>query len=325
MAEFKVTMDDADIRLDRWFKRHYPGFSHGMLEKHLRKGDIRLDGKKVKSSEHILVGQMIEVRCKLPDDSKEKKRPTPTQQDRPLDPDDVQMMQKSVLYKDANIIVINKPFGLAVQGGTKVVKSVDGLLNALCFDAPSRPKLVHRLDKDTSGVLVLARNANVAAKLSKAFSSKDHLEKIYWALVYGSPLPLRGTIDMPLAKSSHGEEFYERVGVNDEDGKRAITEYRVVESLARKFSWVELRPITGRTHQLRVHMAEIGCPIVGDPKYNFHDHGMKGVNVANKLHLHARRIIIPAEILGRKIDVSAPLPEHMAASFKSFEFEVPKP
>lgn len=320
MSQHTVTLDDADIRLDRWFKRHYPGFPHGMLEKYLRKGDIRLDGKKTKSNVHILVGQVIDIRCKI-DAMQNTAKPKAVFK---LKPEDEKFMQSLVLYKDANIIVINKPFGLAVQGGTGITRSVDGMLDALRFDSAARPKLVHRLDKDTSGVLVLARSANVAARLSKAFSSKDELEKIYWALVYGSPLLLKDTIDMPLAKSSHGDEFYERVGVNDEDGKRAITEYRVVESLARKFAWMELKPITGRTHQLRVHMAEIGCPIVGDPKYNIHDHGMKGVNVANKLHLHARRLVIPAKILGNKVDVSAPLPPHMVESFKSFEFEVPK-
>lgn len=317
MQTHTITLDDADIRLDRWFKRHFPNFRHNELEKFLRKGDIRLDGKKAKSSEHVLVGQEIQIRRLLPDTNDKKKLSSAVKQ---ISPDDIAMMQRAVIYKDAQIIVINKPFGLAVQGGSKITKSVDSLLDALKFDAPDRPKLTHRLDRDTSGVLILARSANVAAKLSKAFSGKT-LEKIYWALVAGSPLPTRGTIDMKLAKSMDDETSYERVGIDDEDGKRAITEYRVIESLARKFAWVELKPLTGRTHQLRVHMAEIGCPIVGDPKYNMREHGMMGVEVANKLHLHARRMIIPADVLGKKIDVSAPLPTHMKASFKALELD----
>ncbi len=321
MPQHTITLDDADIRLDRWFKRHYPGFAHGMLEKQLRKGTIRLDGKKSKTSEHVLVGQTIDISFEMQAEAKQKKSASTFKR---LDPKDVEMMQKSVIYRDEHILIINKPFGLPVQGGSKVTRNVDDLLDALQFEMAARPKLVHRLDRDTSGVLVLARSANVAAKLSKAFSSKDGLEKIYWALVYGSPLPMQGTIDMKLAKSADDDTLYERVGVNDEDGKRAITEYRTVESLARKYAWMELKPITGRTHQLRVHMAEIGCPIVGDPKYNHREHGMSNINVANQLHLHARRIIIPADILGRKIDVSAPLPPHMKTTFKALELQVPK-
>jgi 23S rRNA pseudouridine955/2504/2580 synthase len=319
-----VSEADSDIRLDRWFKRHFPNFPHAMLEKSLRKGAIRVDGKKAQSNLRVAAGQVIDIRCEISGELAQK-RPAKT---RPIDPQDERMMQRAVLYRDANIIVINKPAGLAVQGGTKVTKSVDDLLEALKFDAPDRPKLVHRLDRDTSGVLVLARNAKVAAKLARAFSGKD-MEKTYWALVNGCPFDFKGTIDYKLVKAALGENSYEKVAVDDEDGKYAKTEYHVLENLARKFALMELKPLTGRTHQLRVHMQAIGCPIVGDPKYGgsmLYDSVTDGstLGMQDKLHLHARRLLIPASVLGKTIDVSAPVPEHMQASFEALGIHPPK-
>ena len=281
MSEYKVEIDDADIRMDRWFKRHFPGFPHAMLQKHLRKGDIRLDGKKIESSQHVLFGQTIEIRCQMPELA--PRMPLA----KLLSSEDALMMQRAVLYRDANLLIINKPFGLAVQGGTRIAKSVDDLLDALKFDAKARPKLVHRIDKDTTGILVLARSAKAAKILTAGFADKT-IEKTYMALVHKQPLPLKGTIDKPLAKCTAGEGGFEKMGVDDA-GKRAITDYQVIEMLAGKFSVMQLSPLTGRTHQLRVHMAEIGCPIVGDGKY-----GGKlletAMDVENKLHLHAWRI-----------------------------------
>ncbi|MDX2112763.1 MAG: RluA family pseudouridine synthase [Alphaproteobacteria bacterium] len=317
-----VTDADDDIRLDRWFKRHYPGIPHGMVEKQLRKGLIRLDGKKAKSSDHIHTGQEIQIKFELTGDAEKKPQKTHVKMS-PIEPEDVLMMQKSVLYKDANVIVINKPFGLPVQGGSKVSKSVDDLLGAIQFDAPDRPKLVHRLDRDTSGVLVLARNTKTAAILSRAFSGKD-MQKTYWALVSGTPLDFKGTIDYKLIKAVAGENSFERVAVDDEDGKYAKTDYRVIEHLARKFSLMELIPLTGRTHQLRVHCAAIGCPIVGDHKYGGSMPDAKSLGVENVLHLHARRIQIPAQGGLKAIDVKAPLPPHMKQSFEALGIEVPR-
>jgi 23S rRNA pseudouridine955/2504/2580 synthase len=308
MTEHKVKEEDSDIRLDRWFKRHVPALTHGLLEKALRKGEIRLDGKKAKSSDRLVSGQTIEIRFKLPEA-------------RALKPEvgkfsheDAAMLQEAVLYKDADIIVINKPPGLPVQGGTKITKSVDSMLDALRFEAKERPKLVHRLDRDTSGVLVLARSAKSATRLMLAFKAKE-AEKIYWALVKGVPEIPQGKIDLPLAKQEDGD--IEKVSIDEEDGKRAITHYRTIERLSKTLAWMELMPVTGRTHQLRVHMAAIGYPILGDGKYGAREAFIDGMELSRKLHLHARRIIIPG-----LIDVTAPLPKHMQNSWDTLGLEV---
>ena len=320
-----VTDADDDIRLDRWFKRHFPNLQHAMLEKSLRKGAIRVDGKKAQSSTRVAQGQVIDIRFEL-SAADVKKRVTGT---RRISPEDEAMMQDAVLFKNELVVIINKPAGLAVQGGTKITKSVDDLLDALRFGLEDRPKLVHRLDRDTSGVLVLARSSKAAAKLARGFSGKD-IEKTYWALVNGCPLNMKGTIDYKLVKASLGAESYEKVSVNDDDGKYAKTDYRVLENLARKFALMELKPLTGRTHQLRVHMQSIGCPIVGDDKYGgsmLYDDvtdASSTLGVADKLHLHARRLVIPASVLGTKIDVTAPPPAHMVESFDALGIHPPK-
>lgn len=316
-SQHTVKDDDHDIRLDRWFKRHYPGLPHGMLEKYLRKGLIRLEGKKASASARVQEGQVIDIRCPLEEVAKHKV-PRVLRQ---VSPEDVTFIQNLVLYKDANIIVINKPPDLPVQGGSKISRSVDDLLPGLLFDAKERPKLAHRLDRDTSGVLVLARNAKIAAKLAKAFAGKT-IEKTYWALVNGAPLQMHGVIDAPLLKAMYGER--EQVGIDEEEGKYAKTEYRVRDALARRFAWMELRPLTGRMHQLRVHMASIGCPIVGDHKYGGSTSDGKALGVEDILHLHARRIVIPASVLGKQVDVSAPLPAHMKQSFLALGLDIPK-
>ena len=321
-TDHTVEDDDNDIRLDRWFKRHYPGFPHALLEKHLRKGLIRLDDKKAKTSDRVIMGQVI--RCPDMADITGDAAPKPK---RKLSEEDYAQARNWVLYKDASIIVINKPYGLASQGGTKITRSLDDLLDGLIFDAPSRPKLIHRLDRDTSGVMVLARNAKTAAQLAKAFAGKS-IEKTYWALVNGSPLPAVGYVDLPLNKLPKDHDR-EQVMVDEDEGKYAKTEYRVIDSLARKFAFMELKPLTGRMHQLRVHMAAIDCPIVGDHKYggSMRDSGNSdavALGVEDILHLHARRIVIPAMGGGKKIDVSAPLPGHMVKSFKALGLDVPK-
>jgi 23S rRNA pseudouridine955/2504/2580 synthase len=338
-TQHTVSNDDADIRLDRWFKRHFPEVSHGLLEKNLRKGQIRLDGKKAKASDRVYGGQVISIKAQvdggqLTADGKEERvsrLPSPVR--RVPSADDIQFVQRLVLYKDDNIIVVNKPYGLAVQGGSKITRSLDDLLDGLTFDAKERPKLTHRLDRDTSGCLVLARNAKAAHALMKLFSGRQ-IEKTYWALVVGASLPLNGTIDLPLIKKENprmsgrpgGPEGrdYEIMQVDEKEGQKAITEYRTLDAAARRFAWMELKPLTGRTHQLRVHMQAIGCPILGDHKYGGSMEDAASLGVENILHLHARRIEIPSILGGKKTDVTAPLPPHMRKSFEGLGFEVPK-
>ena len=328
MSEHIIASDDNDIRLDRWFKRHYPSLQHSLLEKHLRKGSIRVDGKKAKTSDRVMEGQVIDFRVQ----NEEFAKPT-SEVRRPPSADDIAFIQRSVLYKDDNIIVINKPYGLPVQGGSKISRCIDDLLDGLAFDAGQRPKLTHRLDRDTSGALVLARNTKAATALMKLFSSRK-IEKTYWALVNGSPLPMAGAIDLPIIKKENPKASgigggpdgrdYEVMQVDQEEGQKAITEYRTLDFLARKFALLELNPLTGRTHQLRVHMQAINCPIVGDHKYGGSNDNAVGIGVENILHLHARRIVIPPILGGKTVDVKAPLPEHMVNSFRALGLDVPK-
>lgn len=324
MSEHTVKDADADIRLDRWFKRHFPGVPHGLLEKNLRKGLIRVEGKKAKSSDRIQAGQVIKIQ-----DSEFKTEATPAKpKSQSLKPEDVRLIQSLALYQDDHIIVVNKPAGLPVQGGNKIARSLDDLLDGLRAN-DQRPKLTHRLDRDTSGVLVLARNAKVANSLMHLFSGRK-IEKTYLALVNNVPEQLSGTIDLPLLKKNNPKASaatsgrdYEIMQV-DEEGQRAITEYRVVEFLARKFALMELKPLTGRTHQLRVHMQAIGSPIVGDHKYGGATRDAASIGVEDKLHLHAWCITIPSIAGGKKITVTAPLPKHMRTSFEALGIDIPK-
>lgn len=276
-----VNQEDNDIRLDRWFKRNFPNFSHTSIEKALRKGQIRINGKKVTSATHVLTGEEIRVPPMVEYVKEEKPKPR-------IDEKYIKEIQQSVIFKDNDIIVINKPAGLATQGGVGINVSVDSLLDFLKFDYENRPKLVHRLDKDTSGVLVLARTSAVASSLTKSFKAKD-IEKIYWALVVGAPDIEEGKIDLPISKQNVGAGKEKMTA--DEDGGKAITYYKVLENMGNKLSLVELHPITGRTHQLRVHMAHIGNPILGDGKYGGKLAFIDGLS--KKMHLHARQIKLP--------------------------------
>lgn len=253
----EVTADDDDIRLDRWFRRRYPGLKHGALEKLLRTGQIRIDGKRVKANFRLTAGQQVRIppqAAALPSES-------PRREVRKLDAGDAAFVQSLVIYRDDDVIALNKPPGLAVQGGTKTTRHLDAMLDGLRFGAKERPKLVHRLDRDTSGVLLLARNAKTAARLGKAFQGRN-VRKIYWALVAGVPAMAKGRIDLPLGKrlGPRGE----RMMPDEAEGKSAITLYSVIESAANTAAWLALWPLTGRTHQLRVHCAAIGHPIAGD-------------------------------------------------------------
>ncbi len=307
-----VAADDGELRLDRWFRRHFPGLAHGRLEKLLRTGQVRVDGHRAKSGDRIAPGQLIRV-PPLGDLATPPPRSAPPA----LRPHDAAMLQRAVLHIDDDVIVIDKPPGLAVQGGTGTERHLDAMLDALRFGAQERPRLVHRLDRDTSGVLVLARSAAAAAALGLAFRSKT-ARKIYWAAVVGLPKPRRGRIDQKLAKLPGPAG--ERVAPDEEEGKRAVTYYRTVAHAGDKLAWLVLQPITGRTHQLRAHCVTLGTPILGDGKYGGAAAHPAGVPNARELHLHARALSLPHPAGGR-LEVVAPLPPHMRETWAFFGFD----
>jgi 23S rRNA pseudouridine955/2504/2580 synthase len=308
-----VEADEAGLRLDRWFRRHYPQVTHGRLEKWLRSGQIRLDGRRVKAGFRLESGQTVRV-----PPMGEEKPPALRNRPFPAVPDaEAKALEARVLHRDDHVLVIDKPPALAVQGGTGTRRHLDAMLDALRFGG-ERPRLVHRLDKDTSGVLVLARTATAAAALARAFRSRE-VHKLYWAVVVGVPRPSAGRIDLRLAKrlGRHGE----RMEPDTEAGLRAVTEYRIIEHAGRRAAWLLLEPLTGRTHQLRVHCAAIGTPILGDGKYGGPAAVLEGDQVSRKLHLHARWIEIPHPD-GGVLAVTAPLPEHMSATWRFLGFSV---
>jgi 23S rRNA pseudouridine955/2504/2580 synthase len=306
-----IAAEDDGIRLDRWFKRHREGTPHALLARWARSGVLTLDGKKADVSDRIAAGQIL-VAPHPPAPA----APRPRTSRIPLDDDAIAFAHSLVIHRDASALVLDKPPGLATQGGTKTTEHVDGLLDALQFDAPVRPKLVHRLDKDTSGALLIARTPRAAAFFSKAFSNRD-ARKTYWAIVVGVPAVEAGEINLPLAKQpgTGGEKMH----VSEEAGQPSVTRYRVLDLAGNEAAWVELQPLTGRTHQLRVHMAAIGHPIVGDGKYGGKAAFLTG-SISRKLHLHARRLRIDHPDGGR-LDIAAELPDHFAASLASLGFD----
>ena len=326
-----VGLDEGEMRLDRWLKKRFPQLTQGAVEKMCRTGQLRVDGGRAKAATRIETGQEIRI-PPLPD-----AQPAQERVPRPLGPrmldSDVEMIQAAVLWKDEHIIALNKPPGLPSQGGSgQGSRHVDGLTEALMFGFKDRPKLVHRLDKDTSGVLLLARTDRVARALSEAFRSRT-TRKIYWAAVAGVPHPRMGTIRYGLVKggSGRGGDNEKMIAVHPRDidktegAKRATTDYAVLDALATRASWCALVPITGRTHQLRAHMAELGHPIVGDGKYggsgqeNLGDGwgAQLGGEISKKLHLHARSLTFDHPITKKRMTLTAPLPEHMQRTWKS--------
>ena len=316
VRQFTVSDDDEGIRLDRWFKRNLPQIGFGTVSKWARTGQIRVDGKRVKPEDRLAAGQVLRV-----PPGGEGKSGKPQRSRRELSAEDIAEARAMVIRETPSAIVLNKPPGLATQGGSKTTRHVDGLLDAFVEDDDTpRPRLVHRLDKDTSGVLLVAKTPGSAASYSRRFSGRS-ARKVYWALVVGRPDVLEGTIDAPLAKQpgTGGEKMH----VDEENGQSAKTRYRVVDRASDRASWVELEPLTGRTHQLRVHMAAIGHPIVGDGKYGGKDAFLTG-QISRKMHLHARRLIIGTpenKGAGGKLDVTAELPEHFAASMEALGFD----
>ena len=309
VRQFTVEDDDAGVRLDRWFKRHLPQIGFATVSRWARTGQIRVDGKRVKPEDRLEAGQQIRVPPGGETPGREPARR------RELSDEDRAAARAMVILETPAALVLNKPPGLATQGGTKTLRHVDGLLDAFVADGAPRPKLVHRLDKDTSGVLLVAKTAGSAVAFSKRFSGRS-AKKVYWALVVGVPEVREGTIDAPLAKQpgSGGEKMH----VDHEGGQPAKTRYRVVDKVGDKAAWLELEPLTGRTHQLRVHCAAMGHPIVGDGKYGGQDAFLTG-SISRKMHLHARRLVIGAPG-GEIIDAVAELPEHFAASMAQLGF-----
>lgn len=321
VQQVTVTQSDSDQRLDRWFKRRFPHLTHGRLEKLLRTGQIRIDGKRAKAADRLAAGQVLRV---PPMGDATAPRPDMEIADgpKPISAKDAEALRQAVLFKDADVIVLNKPAGLAVQGGSGVDKNIDAMLEALQFDAEERPRLVHRLDRDTSGCLVLARNQAAARKLTEAFREKT-TRKVYWAVTVGAPQMNEGKIDAPLAKqgvAAVGRRSAERVQIDEEDGKNAVTYYAVIERAHNKAAWIALMPVTGRTHQLRVHCVALGTPILGDGKYAGAKAYFARDSLSNQLHLHARQIRVPHPTKKGFVDVTAPLPPHMQQTWDFFEF-----
>lgn len=322
VQQVPVKADEDGMRLDRWFKVHFPQVTHGRLSKLLRTGQVRVDGGRVKANERLLPGQTIRIppiNTETADSEQAEARP------KPLSAHDKAFLQSLVLYEDKHLYVFNKPSGLAVQGGSRTIRHVDGLLKDLAADLYERPRLVHRLDRDTSGVLVVAKTRSVATSLGKLFQTRS-VRKIYWALVSGVPKPEQGLINEPLVKAGGpGEEKMQAAkNLKQQGAQKAMTHYAVIDKAPPSVSWVSLKPVTGRQHQLRVHMQMVGNPIIGDPKYGHPVPDGSGEDkdegFAHKLHLHARRVSFPHP-KGGIVDVTAPVPGHMRESMVTCGFD----
>jgi len=307
-----VTNDEDGMRLDRWFKAHYAQVPHGRLEKLLRTGQVRVDGGRVKANTRLEAGQSVRV-PPLPD------APPPPGTAKPLSKADRAFLKSITLYEDDDLLILNKPAGLAVQGGTKTAQHIDRLLEGMGDSPQTRPRLVHRLDRDTSGVLVVAKKRAVASKLGKAFQSRS-VRKIYWALVHGVPKPPQGKVDAALVKAAtaDGERVRKARPGEQDKAQSAVTHYSVIDRAARQVALMSLKPVTGRQHQLRAHMAILGHPILGDTKYPSEAELPEGIE--RRLHLHARRISFPHPSGEGVVDVTAPLPPHMESAFAAFGF-----
>jgi 23S rRNA pseudouridine955/2504/2580 synthase len=302
-----VAPEDAGTRLDRWFHRLFPQITQGQIQKLLRTGQIRVDGKRAEANARLAGGETIRV-PPLPDAK-------PRAAERRISQEDEAFLRPLILYRDEWVIALNKPAGLAVQGGTGQERHLDGMLDALAT-VGERPRLVHRLDKDTSGVLLLACTREAAQRLTASFRTRE-TRKYYWAVTIGVPKPHQGRIDAALAKlpGKRGE----RMEIDEEDGREAVTLYQVVDH-AVKAAWVALWPLTGRTHQLRAHLEALGTPIIGDHKYDARTSEISIGDLSPRLHLHARRLILPHPGGKGLLDVTAPLPDDLKTTWKYFGF-----
>ena len=319
LENIKIAPRDDGMRLDRWFKLHYPGVGHGELQKLLRTGQVRVDGKRAKAGLRLEGGMEVRIPPQARTAEPPKRRAQP--QTQPLGREETAELHGWVIYRDADVVILNKPAGLAVQGGTALRRHLDGMLDALRFGAEERPRLVHRLDKDTSGVLVLARHRQAARDLTAAFRGRE-TRKLYLAVTAGCPKPRRGKVSLALAKG--GSPGAQRMAADrGEQARSAVTLYDTLDSSGSKVALLALMPLTGRTHQLRAHMAAIGTPILGDGKYGGAPAFVAGPGVEKRLHLHARHIQVPRPG-GGVLKATAPLPPHMESALKAFGLTLPE-
>lgn len=315
----RVGEGESEMRLDRWFRVHFPEVGYTYLQKLLRSGQVRVNSKRAQANDRLESGAEIRVPAvvRQPRDKGVGLKAPPG-----VSKGDRDQIERMILFEDDHVLVLNKPFGLAVQGGTGTRKHIDGMLEGMSDRfGGERPRLVHRLDRDTTGVLLIAKHRDAAAKLGRIFQTRS-AAKTYWALVKGVPKPPQGKVEAALVKAAgpDGDRVRKALPGEQDKAMHATTHYSVIDRAAHKTSWVSLKPVTGRQHQLRAHMALIGHPIVGDNKYEG-DVSMPAENIEKKLHLHARRLVIPHPMTGAKIDVTAPLPSHMLATWALLGFD----
>jgi len=318
----RVGAGEADMRLDRWFRVHFPEVGYGYLQKLLRSGQVRVNSKRAQANDRLEPGYEVRVPAIV---RQPKATGTGLKAPPGVSKGDRDQIEKMILYEDEHVLVLNKPFGLAVQGGTGTRKHIDGMLEGMADRfGGERPRLVHRLDRDTTGVLLVAKTRDAAAKLGRTFQTRS-AAKTYWALVKGVPKPLQGKVEAALVKAAgpDGDRVRKAQPGEQDKAMHATTHYSVIDRVANKAAWVSLKPVTGRQHQLRAHMHLIGHPIVGDNKYEG-DVNLPAENIENKLHLHARRLVIPHPITKAPIDVTAPLPAHMQATWELLGFDPDK-
>ncbi len=317
----RVSDKEADMRLDRWFRIHFPEVGYTYLQKLLRSGQVRIDSKRAQANDRLKSGQDVRVPAivRQPKTNKPGLAPPPG-----VSKGDRDTVERMILFEDDDVLVLNKPFGLPVQGGTGTRKHIDGMLEGMADRFGDRPRLVHRLDRDTTGVLLVAKHRSAAAKLGRIFQTRS-AAKTYWALVKGVPKPPQGKIEAALVKAvgPDGDRVRKALPGEQELAMHATTHYSVIDRVAHKASWVSLKPVTGRQHQLRAHMAMIGNPIVGDNKY-VGGLDLPAGNMDAKLHLHARRLIIPHPSGKGKIDITAPLPPHMMRTWELLGLDAKK-
>ena len=310
----EVARGEGGLRLDRWFRVHFPDVTYGYLQKLLRSGQVRVDCKRVQANARLEAGQQVRVPAVVRQPAKARPSVVPPLG---LSKGDRDFIERLILFEDEHVVVLNKPYGIAVQGGTGTKRHIDGLLAGMADRFGDRPRLVHRLDRDTTGVLLVAKHRDAAAKLGRIFQTRS-AAKTYWALVKGVPRPPQGKVEAALVKAAgpDGDRVRKALPGEQDKAMHATTHYSVIDRVAHKAAWVSLKPVTGRQHQLRAHMALIGHPIVGDNKYEG-DKALADSGIEAKLHLHARRLVIPHPVAGeRKIDVTAPLPEHMRRTWE---------
>jgi 23S rRNA pseudouridine955/2504/2580 synthase len=307
----EIKRNEAGLRLDRWFKLHFPDVGYGYLQKLLRSGQVRVDSKRVQANVRLEAGQQVRVPhvARTPAKAQSSGVARASEADRAL-------IEKAILFEDDHVLVLNKPFGIAVQGGSGTKRHIDGMLAGMTDRFGERPRLVHRLDRDTTGVLLVAKSRHAASKLGRTFQTRS-AAKTYWALVKGVPRPPQGKVEAALVKAAgpDGDRVRKAEPGEQEEAMHATTHYSVIDRVAHKAAWVSLKPVTGRQHQLRAHMALIGHPIAGDNKYDG-DQVLADSGIEPKLHLHARRLVIPHPVESGRIDVTAPLPEHMRRTWE---------